>query len=43
VRIHRLQRRQRLDQPLDVVFAFFARARNLERITREAVSQLLAS
>jgi ligand-binding SRPBCC domain-containing protein len=33
VRIHRLQRRQRLDQPLDVVFAFFAQARNLERIT----------
>ena len=33
MRIHRLQRRQRLDQPLDVVFAFFARAQNLERIT----------
>jgi ligand-binding SRPBCC domain-containing protein len=33
VRIHRLQRRQRLDQPLDLVFAFFAQARNLERIT----------
>jgi ligand-binding SRPBCC domain-containing protein len=33
VRIHRLQQRQRLDQPLDVVFAFFAQARNLEQIT----------
>jgi ligand-binding SRPBCC domain-containing protein len=33
VRIHRLTRHQRLDQPLDVVFAFFAQARNLEQIT----------
>ncbi|MGZ4167570.1 MAG: SRPBCC family protein [Solirubrobacteraceae bacterium] len=33
MRIHRLERRQRLDQPLHVVFAFFAQAGNLERIT----------
>jgi hypothetical protein len=33
VRIHRLTGHQRLDQPLDVVFAFFAQARNLEQIT----------
>ena len=33
MRIHRLQQRQRLDQPLDAVFAFFAQARNLEQIT----------
>ena len=31
--IHRLQRRQRVDAPLERVFAFFARAQNLERIT----------
>ncbi len=31
--VHRLERRQRLDRPLDEVFAFFAEARNLERIT----------
>jgi ligand-binding SRPBCC domain-containing protein len=31
--VHRLERRQYVDHPLDVVFAFFAEARNLERIT----------
>lgn len=31
--VHRLERRQYLDHPLDAVFAFFAEARNLERIT----------
>ncbi len=31
--VHRLERRQYLDRPLDEVFAFFAAARNLERIT----------
>ncbi len=31
--VHRLERRQYLDHPLDEVFAFFAQARNLERIT----------
>ncbi|MFL5863603.1 MAG: SRPBCC family protein [Solirubrobacteraceae bacterium] len=31
--VHRLERRQRLDTPLDIVFEFFARAQNLERIT----------
>jgi ligand-binding SRPBCC domain-containing protein len=33
--VHRLERRQYLDHPLDEVFAFFAEARNLERITPE--------
>jgi ligand-binding SRPBCC domain-containing protein len=33
VSVHRLQRRQYLECPLDEVFAFFAEARNLERIT----------
>jgi ligand-binding SRPBCC domain-containing protein len=33
VSIHRLERRQYLDHPLETVFAFFAEARNLERIT----------
>jgi ligand-binding SRPBCC domain-containing protein len=33
VRLHRLERRQRLAQPLHAVFAFFAEARNLEQIT----------
>ena len=33
MRVHRLQRRQRIDQPLETVFAFFAEAHNLERIT----------
>jgi ligand-binding SRPBCC domain-containing protein len=33
VTAHRLEREQYLDQPLDVVFAFFADARNLERLT----------
>jgi ligand-binding SRPBCC domain-containing protein len=32
-RIHRLERRQRLERPVDEVFAFFARAENLEQIT----------
>lgn len=31
--VHRLERRQFLDRALDEVFAFFAEARNLERIT----------
>ena len=31
--VHRLQRRQLLHRPLDEVFAFFAEAQNLERIT----------
>jgi ligand-binding SRPBCC domain-containing protein len=33
VAVHRIQRRQYVDRPLDEVFAFFAQARNLERIT----------
>ena len=31
--VHRLERRQHLRQPLERVFAFFAEAHNLERIT----------
>lgn len=31
--VHRLERRQYVDRPLDEVFAFFGEARNLERIT----------
>jgi ligand-binding SRPBCC domain-containing protein len=31
--VHRLERRQYLARPLEQVFAFFAEARNLERIT----------
>jgi ligand-binding SRPBCC domain-containing protein len=31
--VHRLNRHQRLDRPADEVFAFFAQAHNLERIT----------
>ena len=31
--IHRLQRHQHLDHPLETVFEFFARAHNLERLT----------
>jgi|SRR5579875_263536 len=31
--VHRLERRQYVDRPLDEVFAFFAEAGNLERIT----------
>jgi ligand-binding SRPBCC domain-containing protein len=31
--VHVLRRRQQLERPLDEVFAFFAAARNLERIT----------
>jgi ligand-binding SRPBCC domain-containing protein len=33
VKVHRLEREQRLDRPLQVVFAFFAAAGNLERLT----------
>lgn len=33
MRVHRLERRQHLDHPVDTVFDFFARAHNLERIT----------
>jgi ligand-binding SRPBCC domain-containing protein len=33
VTVHRLQREQYLDHPLQEVFAFFAQAHNLERIT----------
>jgi hypothetical protein len=33
VRVHTLERVQRLEQPLNAVFAFFAAARNLERLT----------
>jgi ligand-binding SRPBCC domain-containing protein len=33
LRVHRLERRQRLGRPADEVFAFFARTHNLERIT----------
>lgn len=31
--VHRIERRQRLHRPLEEVFAFFAQAHNLERIT----------
>ncbi len=33
MRIHRLEREQSLPQPVEDVFAFFADARNLERLT----------
>jgi hypothetical protein len=33
VKVHLLERRQLLEQPLEDVFDFFAEARNLERIT----------
>jgi ligand-binding SRPBCC domain-containing protein len=33
VTVHRLEREQYLDRPLEEVFAFFAQAHNLERIT----------
>lgn len=33
MRVHRLERVQRIDWPLDEVFEFFAAARNLERLT----------
>jgi len=32
-RVHRLERSQRIERPLDAVFAFFADAANLEAIT----------
>lgn len=32
-RVHILERRQRIDRPIDEVFAFYGDARNLERIT----------
>jgi hypothetical protein len=31
--VHQLERRQQLDHPIEAVFAFFAEAHNLERIT----------
>lgn len=31
--VHRLERQQRVDRPVDEVFTLFAQARNLERIT----------
>jgi ligand-binding SRPBCC domain-containing protein len=33
VKVHRLEREQLLPHPIDEVFAFFAEARNLERLT----------
>ena len=33
MRVHRIEREQRIEQPLDEVFDFFAAARNLERLT----------
>ena len=33
MRVHRLEREQRIARPLDEVFDFFAAARNLERLT----------
>jgi ligand-binding SRPBCC domain-containing protein len=33
VRVHRLEREQLLERPIDDVFEFFAQARNLERLT----------
>jgi ligand-binding SRPBCC domain-containing protein len=33
VRVHRIEREQLINRPLDEVFDFFAQARNLERIT----------
>lgn len=32
-RVHSLERRQRIERPIDEVFAFYGDARNLERIT----------
>lgn len=32
-RVHTLERRQRIERPIDEVFAFYGDARNLERIT----------
>ncbi len=33
MKVHRLEREQRLEHPLDEVFAFFSEARNLEALT----------
>ncbi len=33
MRVHRLEREQRLEHPIDRVFAFFAQPRNLEALT----------
>jgi ligand-binding SRPBCC domain-containing protein len=44
VTVHRLEREQYVDRPLDVVFDFFAEAHNLERITPPWLSfQVLTS
>ncbi|MGH2866306.1 MAG: SRPBCC family protein [Solirubrobacteraceae bacterium] len=43
MRTHRLEREQFLPQPVEQVFAFFAEARNLERLTPSWLSfQVLA-
>jgi ligand-binding SRPBCC domain-containing protein len=38
VRVRRLEREQRLDHPIETVFAFFSEARNLEALTPSWVS-----